>query len=115
MFVSLFVRQTKTKDFCEAFKENGFGIDYTFNAVFDGTTVFRTDFVIGSDYWTIVIGDDNCRFFSNQSLVNSDVFGSQYSMAFSLFNGSFHGFIRVRQILGLSFYNNFCLNIGFNH
>ena len=134
MFVSLFVSQTQTKDFCDAFKDNRFRVDYTFFPSFKleprSTTWYPTDFkpsileyysrsllVIGKDYWEIgrVIANYhnyNYAFHSNESKV-SDVFGPQYSLAFTVYKNNdypFYGFLRVRQILEFSFYNNF-LNI----
>ena len=105
MFVSLFVRQTQTKDFCEAFKGNGFRMDYSFSLTFpvENKRMVKKCFiyVIGSDYW--VLNDSDHQ---NYSLVSressfSDAFGPQYSTAFTLLTTTrdyFHGFLRVGQI-----------------
>ena len=116
MFVSLFVRQTQTKDFCQAFKDNGFRIDYTFCPSYQTDTnssQIITMFVIGSDYWSLDTYRENWSLVSNESSF-SDGFGSHYSMAFTVIvtkGQNSYGFLRVREIFEFNFDNNFCLII----
>ena len=114
MFVCLFVSQTQTKEFCEAFKDNRFRVDFTFFAGYkleqtSSKWYSRSLFVIGTDYWVISRSSYNYAFRLNESLL-SDVFGSHYSLAFTVYKNNdfpYYGFLRVRQILEFSFYNIF--------
>ena len=103
MFVSLFVGLTQTKDFCEAFRDNGFRLDYSFEIEYgsQGQRYGIMSLVIGYDYWLINATEpENFSLHSNESAI-SNVLGSHYSMAFSLLTRTgrltdyFFGFFKV--------------------
>ena len=86
---------TETKEFCKAFKEKGYRIDYSF--VFWSKNVSHILLVIGSNYWQINASDlDNLQLMSNESSV-SDLFSTDYLLAFSLKRDDHYvyGFLKV--------------------
>ena len=103
VIVCLFVSNTEPKYFCQAFRENGNKIDYTFDYIHreDSEKGFNTIFIIGGNYWILEINEESVKLVSNESLY-CDVIKGDYSLAFTVRNPldgpRYYGFLRVRQI-----------------
>ena len=112
VILSLFIITSESRDFCEAFKDNGNRIDYTFN-FFRRNTENKNDIrvslalIIGYEYWIINSTNyESIKLVTNESRF-SEIFGNHYSFAFSLFRDSpqdlEYGFLRVTNELNNCF------------
>ena len=87
VMVSLFASESESKDFCQTFKDNDNGIDYTLLYVYNQQKVDKSELllVIGQDYWRVIYqieGEEpSLQFYSNESR-SHNVLGTGYSGAF---------------------------------
>ena len=86
--VSMLSLSCKSKDFCKAFEENGFRIDFPFQFIPPKGNQQNNEWllIIGSNYWTIDESEDQTLHLSSTESKSSDIFKNDYQLGFSVWN-----------------------------
>ena len=79
-----FIQNTNGVDFCQTYKNNGYGIDYSFGGNINPAFPPKGFLIINQNYWKFDVNmtSKDIHLVSNESMVNTD-FGEGYKTAFS--------------------------------
>ena len=99
----MFALSSQSKDFCEAFVENGLKVDYPFQFIPPNGSHENNYWllVIGSDYWIIEETKNKTSYLKSTQSQTNNLFKSEYKSPFSVWNRNKYetAFIKVIHLI----------------